>query len=368
MDHLKEVELVSTGVYLPGEPVPFDELEKVLGKFDQAPPRVTKMENKLRALAKELLGIERVYYAIDRTTGEMTESNTSMAVKAIKDNLEKAQVDVNEIDCILYGNGVADYQTPPTSTLIQEALGIEECAEIEIHSNCTGISKMLQIAYDAIRLGRYRTVMIAYSQLSSVYLRSSYYNQEKVGTENILLRWFLCDGASSVLLRARDKVEKGIKLEYADNLSIAGTKEMGMWFKLGVRNMDIKKAYEEGTHHFGQDYRAANDFGPHCFRRAFEKIVKDNELKYQEIDHILATLPSKKLWEIGQKTFEKDYGISTDKWFSNVNKTGYAGASSVIIALNEMLEKNMLKPSENLISIIFESSKWMIGGFLLKHI
>ena len=85
MNQLKEVELVSTGVYLPGEPVPFDDLEKVLGKFDKAPPRVMKMENKLRALAKELIGIEKVYYAIDPATGQMTESNTSMAVKAIRE-------------------------------------------------------------------------------------------------------------------------------------------------------------------------------------------------------------------------------------------------------------------------------------------
>lgn len=367
MNQLKEVELVSTGVYLPGEPVPFKDLEKILGKFDQAPPRVTKMENKLRALAKDLLGIEQVYYAIDPATGEMTENNTSMAVKAIKDSLKKAQMNEQEIDCILYGNCVADYQTPPTSTLIQEALGIEECAEIEVHSNCTGMSKMLQIAYDAIRLGRYKTVMIAYSQLSSVYLRSSYYNQQKVGTENVLLRWFLCDGASAVLLRAKDKVEDGIRLEYADTISIAGTREMGMWLKLGTRNLDLKKVYEEGLHHLGQDYRAANDFGPYCFRRAFEKIVKDNDLKYPEIDHILATLPSKKLWEVGKNTFEKDYGIPTHKWFSNVNQTGYAGASSVIISLNEMLKRKIFKPSETLISIIFESSKWMIGGFVLKY-
>ncbi|MFH1386885.1 MAG: 3-oxoacyl-ACP synthase III family protein [bacterium] len=368
MTQLKEVELVSTGVFLPGTPIPFDNLEDVLGSFNAAPPLVKRMEGKLRALAKELIGIEQVYYAIDKKTGEQTENNTTMAVKAVNNALEKANMKAGEVDCLLYGNLMADYQTPPTTTLIQEALGIEECAEIEVHSNCSGMSKMLQIALDALRLGRYKNVVIAYSQLSSAYLRSDYYNQNKLGVENILLRWFLCDSASALVLRASDKIKNGIKLEYADNLSIGGKKEMGMWLKLGTRNPDLKKAYEEGWHHFGQDYRAANDFGPSCFYRSFEKIVADNNFKYSDVDHILATLPSKKLWEYGKTTFLEKYGVTPDKWFGNVHRTGYAGASSVIIALNEMIKTEKFKPGELLTSIIFESSKWMIGGFVLRYL
>ncbi len=368
MSGLKEVELISTGVFLPGEPVPFDNLEDVLGKFDQAPPRVKKMEAKLRALAKDLIGIDQVYYAFDPKTGELTENNTTMATKAIREALRKAKMEPEEVDCILYGNCVPDCQTPPTTTLIQEALEIETVAEIEFHSNCTCMSKMMQVALDAMRLGRYKNVVIAYSQLSSAYLNSAYYNQEKLGTENILLRWFLCDCASALILKARDKVESGIKLEYADTISIGGKKGRGMWFDLGTRNMNLPRTYAEGRHHLGQDYRAANDFGPACFYRSFEKIVADNNMKYSNVDHILATLPSKKLWEYGKTTFLEKYGVTPEKWYGNVSKTGYAGASSVIVALEQMLREGVFQPSETLVSIIFESSKWMIGGFVLKHL
>ncbi|MDD4179072.1 MAG: hypothetical protein PHH14_03375 [Candidatus Margulisbacteria bacterium] len=368
MSQLKEVELVSTGICLPGKPIPFDDLETVLGKFDQAPENIKRKEKKLRSLAKDLIGIKQVYYAIDPATGQLTESNTSMAVKAINEALLKAKLAANSVDCILYGNLMPDYQTPPTTTLIQEELGIKECAEIEVHSNCTGMSKMLQIAHDAISIGRYKNVVVAYSQLSSAYLKADYYNQQKVDIENMLLRWFLCDAASAVVLQARDKVKSGLKLSYVDNLSIGGQKEMGMWLKLGTRNSNLPAAFENGLHHFGQDYRAANDFGPYCFRRAFEKIVADTKLPYPAINHILATLPSKKLWEIGQQTFKKDYGIDPAKWYSNVNETGYAGASAVIVSLDQMLRDRVFKPSENLISIIFESSKWMIGGFVLNYL
>jgi len=368
LEQLKEVELLSTGVYLPGKPIPFDELENVLGRFDNAPPNIKRKESKLRSLAKELIGIEQVYYAIDPDTGAFTENNTTMAAKAIREALRKANMGTGEVDCLLYGNALPDLQTPPTSTLIQEELGIERCAEMELHSNCSAISKLLQIASDSIRIGRYRNVVVAYSQLSSVYLHAGFYNQEKVQTESFLLRWFLSDAASALVLRASDKVESGFKLEFVDNLSIGGKKSPGMWLNLGTRNFDLPKAYQQGDHHFCQDYRTTNDLGPPCFYEAFERLIDRGGLECSEVDYILATLPSRKLWNYGKNTFQEKYGVHPDKWFGNVDRVGYAGASSVIIALDEILRNNSLKPSDLLAAIVFESSKWMIGGFTLRAV
>ena len=368
MNKLKEVELVATGLYLPGNPIPFDNLENVIGKFDDAPPLVKRMNNKLRHLAKDLIGIEHVHYAVDPKTKELTESGATMSAKAIRAALEKSNMKTEDIDCLLFGSIVPDYQTPPTSTLVQEELGLERCAEMEIHSNCAGMSKMLEIAYDSIRVGRYKNIVISYSQLSSAYLLSNRYNEEKVAVENLLLRWFLCDSASALILRGRDKVDSGIKLEYVFNESIGGKMKPGMWLKVGGRNLDLLKTYAAGLHHFGQDYRMANDFGPECFTQAFNRIIADTKIKYEDIDYILATLPSRKLWNFGKQEFEKRYGIAPEKWFSNVPKIGYSGGSSVIIALDELIKKGVLEPNQNILSIIFESSKWMIGGFVLSTI
>lgn len=35
MGNLKEVELVSTGVFLPGKPISFDDIEKIIGGLDK---------------------------------------------------------------------------------------------------------------------------------------------------------------------------------------------------------------------------------------------------------------------------------------------------------------------------------------------
>lgn len=113
MSTLKEVELVSTGVFQPGGPVPFDRIEDVIGRLDKAPVKMQKFIGKLRPVVKDLIGIDQCYFAVDPMTQELTESNTSMLVKAIRSALKKASMEEQEIEAIFMGTAVPDQHTPP---------------------------------------------------------------------------------------------------------------------------------------------------------------------------------------------------------------------------------------------------------------
>jgi 3-oxoacyl-[acyl-carrier-protein] synthase-3 len=368
MNCLKEVELVSTGVYLPGKPILFDDIEEMIGYLHKAPPRIQKMIERLRPYAKELIGIEQCHFAIDPRTKTLTDTNTSMTVKAIQTALRKANVETKDIDCILLANPMPDYQTPPTTTLIQQELGIEKCAEMEVHSNCTGITKVLQIAFDALRVGRYKTVAIAYSQLSSSYLRSSYLNHEKVKKENLLLRWFLSDSASAIILRSVDELKAGIKVKNVYNESLGGKLKPAMWTSVGGAELDLLKLYDEGTHHLAQDYNAVvGEVAENVFVEGFKRMTAEFSINTDEINHILTTIPSTKLFNKAKEGFLRLFSIPDNKWFSNIEKKGYSGASSVVIGLDEMIDKHLFRPGDLLVAITIESSKWMFGGVVLQH-
>lgn len=367
MTNLKEVEIVSTGSYLPEEPVAFDNIEDVLGRFDQAPDRIKKMIEKLRPMAKQLIGVEQCHFAVDPKTKELTESNTSMAVKASRRALKKANVEPAEIDCILYGNLLPDRQTPPTTTFIQQELGIGNCAEIEVHSNCTGITKLLQIASDSLKVGRYKNILVAYSQLSSPYLLAKNFNQEKVKVASLLLRWFLADGAGAAILRAKDQVDSGVQLSYVYNESVGAEKEPGMWLNLGAPNFNLPEAYAAGTHHFEQNYKMVNEIGPDIFFDGFEKMIKESGVQGEQVNHVIATLPSRKFLGLGKKVFAERYSIPSEKWYSTIGHKGYNGAATILVCLDEMIENKTFKPKDVLACITIESSKWMVGGFFLRY-
>ena len=122
-------------------------------------------------------GIENRHFAIDPQTHRLTHTVASLAEEACRRALDRAGRQPADVELLILASSNYDSSTPPTSTLLQERLGIKTCMEMEIHSNCSGVGKAVQVAYDALRLGRIKTALVVYPQLSSVYLRSCYFNQ-----------------------------------------------------------------------------------------------------------------------------------------------------------------------------------------------
>ncbi|MFH1684057.1 MAG: 3-oxoacyl-ACP synthase III family protein [Candidatus Margulisiibacteriota bacterium] len=368
MSKLKEVELVSTGVYLPGDPVKFDEIEKVIGYLDDAPPRMKKLIEKLRPSMKELIGIDTCHFAVDPVTKKINESILTLATKASRRALQSANMDSQEVEAIIIATPVPEYQTPPISTLIQQELRIAKCQEFEIHSNCGGATKALQIGYDGIRLGRFKNALVLYSQLSSSFLINTYYNQAKIKPENLLLRWFLSDSAAAFVLKGHDKVENGMQILDVYNESVGLDWEPAMWMYLGAKNLNLQETYEKGLHHLGQDYNTVVNKSEYFFVNGFKRMAEQAEVDPKKLDYLIATIPSNKMLNQARSVFSKEFGLAPEKWFSAVREKGYSGGATIMIGLDDMLKKKMFTPGQLLACMTIESSKWMFGGFFLDYL
>ena len=169
---LQHVYLIGSGSFLPGDPVVPEDLEKILGPLSDAPEAVRKFVNGAGRRMMHSSGVTHRHYAVHPETGALTHTYCDLGREAALLAIEDAGIEPNEIDLLVFGLPSYDYSTPPSSALLQEQLGIEYCAEMEIHSNCSGVGKAVQIAYDALRVGRYRTALVVYSQLSSLYNRA----------------------------------------------------------------------------------------------------------------------------------------------------------------------------------------------------
>ena len=155
-----------SGSYLPGNPVPKAEVDYYLGELTDAPLKIRKWLQRIRGLMAELLEVEFYHFAIDPVSRKFTEDNVSMSVKAATLALESAGEDAKDVQLIVYGSAHQD-QMPTASVRIQEALGIDRCAELSIHANCTSAYKALLVASDMIRYGRYDNALVISSSMSS---------------------------------------------------------------------------------------------------------------------------------------------------------------------------------------------------------
>ncbi|MBI4578225.1 MAG: 3-oxoacyl-ACP synthase III family protein [Planctomycetes bacterium] len=369
---LRPVRIIGTGSFLPGDPVPNTRLDEILGSLDQAPPRVQKFLGNIGPVMLEKGGVERRHFAIDPATGALTHTAASLAEQAARRALEAAGREPREVDLLLLSCPSSDYSTPPTSTILQELLGIEQCAEMEIHSNCSGVGKCMQIAFDALRCGRYRNALVSYAQLSSVYLRGCYFNQTQMNKTQAALRYILADGSGAVFLEAAETdAPCGQEVLGAYIESVGGRRRPGMTAGGAIADLmhpdrQTQAVFEAGSHHLDQDFTAVNNDAVPTLIKGVQGMLRSLNLQGPQIDHYIFSIPGRQLYEANLERVTAVFGIGPERAKFRAQDTGYCGGASVLLHFDEMVRSGELKPGQTAVVYSIESSKWMSGGFVVR--
>jgi 3-oxoacyl-[acyl-carrier-protein] synthase-3 len=364
------VRVSGTGSFLPGRPVPFDEIDRYLGEINGAPPKVMKWMKRIKPLMGEMLGIESYYYAIDPDTREFTEDNITMAVKAAQKALDMARLKNSDIELIVYGSAHMD-QMPTPSVRIQDALGIERCAEISIHANCTSAYKALLVAFDLIRNGRYRNALVLSSGISSSELRAEYYNQRLIKKENVFLRWFLSDGAGGLVLEACNKEEAGLFVEHAYIESAGGKKPSPMFNRRPAYWMNPREEFDLGYHHLSQMFQEElrthfHDPDGTVFYKGLKRMLDKYKINLKNLRFFQINLPSKHISELVVEECT-ELGVPLHTLYTKMSKMGYSGPPMVFICLDALVREEKLNDRDLIISFVSEVSKFMQAGYAMRY-
>jgi len=371
---LQRVCVVGTGSFLPGDPVPNDAIDSVLGPIPEAPERVRSFIETVGRRMLDGSGIRTRHFAIDPETHALTHTVASLGEEAARKAMTVAEKRPADIDLLVISSPIFDRGTPPTSTLLQERLGIETCAEMEIHSNCSGIGKSVQIAYDALRLGRYRTALVVYSQLSSMYLRSCYFNQPKMTKTQAALRYILADGAGAIVLEARGTDPAaplrgeilGTHVE-----SIGGKMPPAMTCGGGVQDVvagvnPAEAMYGGGLHHLDQDFAAVNRNAAPYLYEGMVRMLAALDIPPQKIDHYIWSIPTLQLYNDNITRYLDSLEARPDQLRFRAQECGYCGGASLLIHLDEIVRNGELQAGQSAVVYSVESSKWMSAGFVVR--
>ena len=121
---MNNVEIVSTGSYLPGEALTNSDLERLVGGLS---PEIL-----------EQVQVEKRYWLIDPVTGEHCMTNSEMATNAARQALELANMAPEEVEFLVASTSSPDFPLPSLVTLVQDQLGLKRCAILEIRGGCAG--------------------------------------------------------------------------------------------------------------------------------------------------------------------------------------------------------------------------------------
>jgi 3-oxoacyl-[acyl-carrier-protein] synthase III len=227
----------------------------------------------------------------------------------------------------------------------------------------------MQVAFDALRCGRYRTALVCYSQLSSVYLRSCYYNQPKMDKVHAALRWILADGSGAVLLQAGEG--KGPRVIDTFVESIGGDRPAGMTaggavLDLMDRTCQIPELYAEGRHHLWQDFNAVNDSAAPLLLEGLARATEKMGIPSATVDHYIVSIPTRKLYDDHIPAFMKRLGITQEQIQFRCGRIGYVGGAATLVHFDQMVRSGEFKAGQTAVVHAVESSKWMTAGFAVR--
>ncbi|CAM0117338.1 Beta-ketoacyl-[acyl-carrier-protein] synthase III [Rhabdochlamydiaceae symbiont of Dictyostelium giganteum] len=314
----QQARIIGTGSYLPSRVLTNQDLEKMVETNDEWIVSRTGMK-------------ERRIAAPDEFTSHM-------GVKAAQKALTKAMISVGDIDLILCATLTPDYIFPSTACLIQSELGAKQAAALDIQAACTGYLYALSIAKAFVESGIYKNVLcIASEKISSI-----------VNYKDRNTCVLFGDGASAAVVSSQGS---GLKIQ---DVTLGADGDLSHLLILpagGSRRPASQQTVEEELHFLKMEGKEVFKHAVRRMESASKDSIEKSGLKEEDITWLVPHQANIRIIE----ALAKRFNIAMEKVFVTIHKYGNTSASSVGIALDELLEENQLKPGDHLLLPAFGS-------------
>jgi len=278
----------------------------------------------------ERTGIRARYIAGD---GETT---SSLATEAARRALEAAGVALSQVGLIVLATATPDQTFPASATIVQTALGINDCVAFDVAAVCSGFLYALSVADSMIRGGTADVALVIGSETFSRIL-----DWEDRGTCVLF-----GDGAGAVVLTAEDvpgETPRGImsvmlhadgrhnQLLYVDG----GPSTTGTVGKLRMKGREVFK-------------HAVNNLAS-----VLTEAVEKAGLSIEQVDWVVPHQANQRILDATAKKL----GLAPEKVIATVAEHANTSAASVPLAFDQAVRDGRIKAGD---VVVFEA---MGGGF-----
>jgi 3-oxoacyl-[acyl-carrier-protein] synthase III len=350
--------IAGIGSYVPERVVTNDDLAKVMDTTDE--------------WIQERTGI------LERRYGKKhEETTTSMGAAAARVACERAGIQPEEIDFIVFATLSPDYYFPGCGVLLQRELGItnREAGALDIRNQCSGFVYALSIADQFVKTGMYKNVLVVGSEMHSMGLDFS--------TRGRNVTVIFGDGAGAAIVQPTDDPERGIlttKLHsdgtYAEKLAFINpgahggyhTKRSGEEVDYGYPPTDTFGEIFITPKMLAEGHTYPNMEGQFVFKLAVQKFpeviheaLKEAGLQASDISMLIPHQANLRISQMVQRLL----GLRDDQVWNNIQKYGNTTAASVPLALCEAWESGKIKPGD-LVCLAAFGSGFTWGSALIR--
>ncbi|WP_047547921.1 3-oxoacyl-ACP synthase III family protein [Psychroserpens sp. Hel_I_66] len=330
--------IIGLGHYVPDNVVTNDNLSKMMDTSDE--------------WIQERTGIKERRWAI-----EGSEDTTSgMGVKAAKIAIERAGIDKDDIDFIVFATLSPDMYFPGPGVQVQHALDIKTVGALDVRNQCSGFVYALSVADNFIKTGMYKNVLVIGSELHSHGLDKT--------TRGRGVTVIFGDGAGAAVLTREEDTSKGIlsthlhsQGEHAEELVLVAPGMGKRWVNDILADNDPND--ESYFPHMNGQFVFKNAVVR--FSEVIMEGLQKNKLQFDDIDMLIPHQANLRIAQFIQKKFK----LEDDQVFNNIQKYGNTTAASIPIALTEAWEEGKIKDGDTVVLAAFGSGfTW--GSVIMK--
>ena len=350
--------IAGIGKYVPAHAVTNDDLSKVMDTSDE--------------WIQERTGIKERRYGVKHE-----ETTTTMGTKAAEIAIERAGIQKEDVDFIIFATLSPDYYFPGCGVLLQRELGITktEIGALDIRNQCSGFIYALSVADQFIRSGMYKNILVVGAEMHSMGLDFS--------TRGRGVTVIFGDGAGAVVMQPTKDENQGVlstRLHsdgtYAEKLAFINPGSHGGYHADKMQE-EIDYGYDKNIEYgeiFVTDHMMENGQlypqmeGQFVFKLAVTKfpavikeVLDDAGLASTDIDMLVPHQANLRISQFVQRTLK----LEDHQVYNNIQKYGNTTAASIPIALCEAWEEGKIKDGD-LVCLAAFGSGFTWGAALLR--
>ncbi len=325
--------IIGTGSYVPERVLTNQDLEKMVDTNDEWIVSRTGMK--------------------ERRIARSDEYTSDMGLAAAQKALEAAQIPADSLDLILFATLTPDYIFPSTACLIQTQLGATKAAAVDVQAACTGYLYALGMAKAFIESGIYKNVLIiAAEKLSSI-----------VNYKDRNTCVLFGDGASAAVISSESP--SGVKGLAVRDVSLGSDGQLAQLLILpagGSRKPATHETVDGNLHYLQMEGKEVFKHAVRRMESASKESIDKAGLKEEEISWLIPHQANMRIIEALAKRFQ----VPMEKVFVTIHKYGNTSASSLGIALDELMRQKTAQKGDNILLTAFGAGlTW--GASVLTH-
>ncbi len=272
--------------------------------------------------------VERRYFDYTKDTV------ANMGAKASRMALERAGVEVNEVDCIIFATITPDYFFPGSGVLMQRELDLEGIPALDIRNACSGFIYGLSVADQFIKTGMYKTILVVGAEIQSSGIELTDRGR------NVAV--IFGDGAGAVVVQAHEDEHKGI---LSTHLHADGRYAEELYGKDPGSSRKQRLTPEMLESESIRPLMNGNAVFKHAVVRFSEVIMEAlqaNQLNKEDIDLLIPHQANLRISNFIQQKLK----LPDHKIYNNIQRYGNTTAASIPIAWSEAWAEGKIKDND----------------------